>query len=152
MQCATGPPQPLADEFACKLRRRTGREQFVQVIAFVSARLELDGSRPILAQCLAWKAADFFHRLAPHDEAGAVAERRAERVTARLRGAEKHLLLFGDDAGQAKVPAHRVDTVEVLRRLHETDLGVAEKSDSALEKILCRNEICVEHRDQLAAT
>ena len=60
LQRATRPPQALADEFTRELRRRTGREQFIQVIACVSARLELNGSRPILAQCLAGKAADFF--------------------------------------------------------------------------------------------
>ena len=80
-----------------------------------------------------------------------MAEGRIECVATRLRGAKKHLLLLGDDAWQAKVPADCIDTVEVLRRLHETDTWVAEKTDGALEKILCRNEICVEHRDQFAA-
>jgi len=62
---------------------------------------------------------------------------------------EEEALFVGIGAAETEIVLDRVRIEEVLRRLHEADLGIVEERQSPGDEIGMRNEIGIEHRDEV---
>lgn len=63
---------------------------------------------------------------------------------------EEQTLLIGPSVGNPEVPLHGVTVKEVLRRLHDADIGIVEKADGTFQEPAVGHEIRIEDGDIIA--
>ena len=105
----------------------------------------------VLGHRLDREPTDRLQRLAPDHRAGTAEERGVPEVVALLDQPVKELALVRDRVAAGKVPLERIGRIEVMRRLDDGQLPVAqEPADRHLQESAGRHMIRVEDGDQFA--
>ena len=111
--------------------------------------LQHEREQEILGHAVGRKAADLAQRVKADDRRGAAAERDPPGIARGLDLVEKEPLFVGVGPAEAKVVLDRVGVEEMLRRLHQPDLGVVKQRQRPLDKALVRHEIGVQDRHEI---
>ena len=149
---ALPPAHPLTDEGLDRFRRQAEGQRLGVVDRPVALRMQAHRGVQVFGDGAGGEAADLVECAAPHHGATAAEEGGVPVVLAALNDAKEQRLL-GPHRAPCAAPAvlERVEVVEVLRRLHEAQLGVVEVAQRAGQEVAPGCVVGVEDGDQLTA-
>ncbi|MCY1211993.1 hypothetical protein D9M72_237180 [compost metagenome] len=145
---AQAPAAALVDVVDDALGRQPVGQPLAQPARDAAVAQQQVGGVDVFAHAADREPAGLGDRVAPHDERGAHAERRIDRVLGRLQHVEEHALLVDPAVGGAQVVLDGVGVVIELRRLHQPHAAVLEQAEHAVDDLALRREVGVEHEDE----
>src|SRR3981081_3305664 len=148
---ATGPTNALADVAGEGFGGEPGCLSDVDVGGIPAGTLEPKRGVGVLGDSVLRDASDLFQRSAADHGAGAAEESRVPEIVSVLHDAVEKTALVRCGAELVEVALKRIGGVEVMRRLHESEVAIGEKpAHGELQKAAGGHVIAVEDSHVLA--